>query len=502
MSDLTDPPSSYSSTETSIIGAAIILLNGIVGAGIISIPYVFKLCGFLGGPLVILLVAYTMLETSVLIVSVGVRESLVHYEEIAEKLFGVRGFYLAMYAMFMFPFFNMLAYLVIIGDGLPSVFAQLMHDSPPSRTFVIVSLSTFVILPMCLFRYMASLSLTATFSVSSVVIVAFILIIGGPVVASKQGVPLDEGDYSVVKPTFFQGLDILAFVFVNHHGTSLIFRSMKYPSIVNWRRAITFACRAGILLCGMIGIAGYSLFGKYTQGNILNNFDQHDSLISFARVIVSVSVILTYPQDCFVARYCILSIVRRHLAHPIPHPYTDSSISNAGVTSSALNNPLHGDAVSSLNEDAVAQPYQGEFSLIPSHDSAGDAQLLPAAESDDHDQLSPAWHLGVTLALWALTVVVAVLCKDLGVVNTLNGALAGSFIGFILPSAFYLKSHELEIRDSLANILSNNNSILEIVKAIILQQTTALFCVYAILAGLICSVVGLLSVFISSYISS
>ena len=79
MSDLTDPPSTYSSTETSIMGAAIILLNGIVGAGIISMPYVIKQCGFLGGPIVLLVVAYTMLETSVLIISVGVRENLVHY---------------------------------------------------------------------------------------------------------------------------------------------------------------------------------------------------------------------------------------------------------------------------------------------------------------------------------------------------------------------------------------------------------------------------------------
>lgn len=494
MSDLTDPPSTYSSTETSIVGAATILLNGIVGAGIISMPYVIRQCGFLGGPIVLLVVAYTMLETSVLIISVGVRENLVHYEDIAERLFGTRGFYLAMYSMFMFPFFNMLAYLVIIGDGLPAVIAQFMHDSPPSRTAVILIVSVFIILPMCLFRYMASLSLTAAFSVTSVVILAFILIIGGPLVASQEGVPLDQGNYTSFNATFFEGLDILAFVFVNHHGTSLIFKTMKYPSIMNWRRAITFACRAGILLCSMIGIAGYSLFGKYTQGNILNNFDQQDALISFARAIVSISVILTYPQDCFVARHCILSVIQRQLQHA-----HDISLSNdgddGGDTTTLLlsRNPLHSESASGVIDNVLPSPYQQNFPLSSPND--------PPLDLAPHHQLSDAWHLGVTLALWLLTVVVAVCSTDVGVVNTLNGALAGSFIGFILPAAFYLKSHEAEIRNALADTLAANHSMITVVKILLCQQTTAVFCVYSIVAGLMCSVIGLLSVIVSFLIS-
>jgi sodium-coupled neutral amino acid transporter 11 len=121
---------------------------------------------------------------------------------------------------------------------------------------------------------MASLSITAFVGVASVAVLALILIVGGPAEAYKQGVPVDPSNYTVIQPSIFEGLDILAFVFVNHHSTSLIFRTMKYPSIKNWRRAITYACRAGILLSWIIGIAGYLLFGTYTKGNILNNYGQ------------------------------------------------------------------------------------------------------------------------------------------------------------------------------------------------------------------------------------
>ena len=392
--------------------------------------------------------------------------------------------------MFMFPFFNMLAYLVIIGDGLPSVIAPFIHDSPPSRSVVILFVAIFIILPMCLFRYMASLSLTAAFSVSSVVILAFILIIGGPVVAYQERVPLDQGNYTSFNSTFFEGLDVLAFVFVNHHGTSLIFRTMKYPSIMNWRRAISFACRAGILLCSMIGIAGYSLFGKYTQGNILNNFNQQDALISFARAIVAASVILTYPQDCFVARHCILSVIRRQIQHARNTPASNDGVDGGDTTTILLStNPLHSDSVNCVDDDTIPTPYQRDYTLSSPKDP-------PIAEIP-LDQLSDAWHLSVTLALWLLTVVVAVCSTDLGVVNTLNGALAGSFIGFILPAAFYLKSHEVEIRDALSNIFASSHSTFAIVHVLLFQHTTAVFCVYSIVAGLLCSIIGLFSVIVS-----
>lgn len=284
MSDIVDPPSTYKSSEVSIVGAAAVLLNGIVGAGIIAMPFAVKQCGFFSGLALIAVAAYTLMETGVLIISVGARENLVHFEDIAEKLFGPRGYYLAMYAMFAFALGDMLGYLVIIGDGLPLVYQRFSSENDaPSRGLTIFLVALFVILPMSLFKHMASLTTTALVSVISVIVLSFVIVIGGPKEAEKQGIRISESDYSVVKSSAFVGADVMAFVFVNHHGAALVFKTMKYPSISNWRRATLLTCRLAVVLTAMVSIAGCLSFGASTESNILKNFTNkgnHIALLS------------------------------------------------------------------------------------------------------------------------------------------------------------------------------------------------------------------------------
>ena len=56
-----------------------------------------------------------------------------------------------------------------------------------------------------------------------------------------------------------------------------------------------------------------------------------------------------------------------------------------------------------------------------------------------HDRASSTQHVGVTLALFASSVAVAVSTDDLGVVLALTGGFSASVIGFIMPAALYFK---------------------------------------------------------------
>lgn len=196
--------------------------------------------------------------------------------------------------------------------------------------------------------------------------------------------------------------------------------------------------------------------------------------------MVSLSVILTYPQDCYVARHCALSIFRRLSSHR-------ARVSEETLIPVAQFNPLHEQpfGVSMVQSaPAAALPWTDESSVV----------AFASPSEEDRSDASSAPHVVATLALWTTTLVVAVTVTDLGIVNALNGALAGSLLGFVLPAAMHLRSHQEDARATLRSITQTSKSIPEYLYLVATLLSTQLFCVFCIAAGLLCCVVGVLSV--------
>jgi hypothetical protein len=197
---------------------------------------------------------------------------------------------------------------------------------------------------------------------------------------------------------------------------------------------------------------------------------------------------MTYPQDCFVARHCIIQVLRRLKVETLPEiPIQSADADDADDVETEVlfvTNPIHriqtpGNNRRELNETAIVH--------------------LPPENNDADESISPINHVGITVALWLLTVIVAIFSSDLGIVNTLNGALAGSMLGFILPAAFYLKSHEEDIKASYVQIVSNDPSTWGVLRGVLKNLSTACFCCGCIVAGISFSVIGLLSVALNFY---
>ena len=63
-----------------------------------------------------------------------------------------------------------------------------------------------------------------------------------------------------------------------------------------------------------------------------------------------------------------------------------------------------------------------------------------SAVADPHYRI----HCVVTIFLWFISISLAILFNDLGVVLALTGAVAASCLGYILPALLYIKSYEAE----------------------------------------------------------
>lgn len=106
---------------------------------------------------------------------------------------------------------------------------------------------------------------------------------------------------------------------------------MQYASLERWEKVTHISIAFAWVVAALFGIAGYATFQALSQGlsskravhidftfifivdgifidfksfsgDLLENYCWNDDLMNFARVLFSVSILLTFPIECFVSR--------------------------------------------------------------------------------------------------------------------------------------------------------------------------------------------------------
>lgn len=300
-------------------GAIANLVNCIVGAGIIGIPWAIAQCGVVTGVLCLLFVVYLLSQSGVLIVQLGLRERCYSLEDLAESLLGPFGFVWVASTMAAFAFGGMTAYIVILGDVLPPVLETVVPSSMSllySREIAVAVFSTVIILPLCLMRSMASLATASTLSVLADAVLIVIVLASGPSEASRQDIDrsYSTADLTSTKQGLFAGIGAMSFAFVCHHNALIVFQSLrsKDRQLAMWRRVVFAAEGLALLLSIALGVGGCIIFGPQVAGDIINEFESTGSAVCVAKILLAACMILTHPVECFIARHSILSMIERY----------------------------------------------------------------------------------------------------------------------------------------------------------------------------------------------
>lgn len=297
---------------SSVWGASFNFVNSIVGAGIIGIPFAIQQCGFIPGMLLLLLVAYLINRSVVMLVECGMRAGKFDLESLAEHLLGPAGYYLAVTSMMLFAYGGMTAYLVILGDTLPVVADFLFGPSFLSqRRASIGFFSTLIVLPLCLMRDLSSLSWTSFLSIFADAVLIVIILVSAASATKEQSEHFQPDDLGQMGITLFAGLGTMSFAFVCQHNSFLVFKSLRQPTLANWKQVAGISLSIAYALCLALGLIGFFAFYPYVEGDLLNNFPASYASVAVARALLAVSMLLTYPMECYVARHCVHSLMRR-----------------------------------------------------------------------------------------------------------------------------------------------------------------------------------------------
>lgn len=395
--------------HSTVWGASFNLVNSIVGAGIIGIPLAIQQCGFILGILMLSIVAVLIYHSVLMLIECGVKENKFNLEELAEHLYGVKGYYFALLFMFLFAFGGQTAYLVIIGDTVPQVADLLLPGSfLTNRNNAILFFSVLIILPLCLIRDISKLSWSSFLSISCDVIIIFIVLIIAPTVSKEQDTHFKASDVGEVNYDLFEGVGTMSFAFVCQHSSFIVYRSLQKPTFKNWNRVAMNSITFSFLISLVLGLVGFFSFYPFVKGDLLNNFPTSNISIGVSRGLLALTMVFTYPMECFVARHCLLSVMEK-IFHPV-----EEKVNIEG------------------NEGEIQFPR--------------DLETLIVEKKGFIEKMAP---YVISILLFVVTLSIALVTSKLGAVSALTGAVAASVLGYILPALLYLQSYREEVTKTL-----------------------------------------------------
>ncbi|CAD6233339.1 GSCOCG00007144001-RA-CDS [Cotesia congregata] len=290
---------------TSLPLASFNFINSIIGSGVIGIPYALHLSGFGLGILLLIIVAVLTDYSLILMVRSGHLCGEMSYQGLMRASFGRPGFYILTALQFIYPFIAMISYNIVVGDTVTKVIIRVTGIAESNifaqREVVILLATLLITIPLCLYRNVARL---AKISFLSLVCVAFILLaifIRMGTMSSLVPDRTDSWEFANLRG-ILPSIGIMAFAFMCHHNTFLIYESIERATQQKWDVVTHWSLFTSFIIASAFGIAGYVTFTSYVQGDLMENYCWNDDLMNLSRVMFSGTILLTFPIECFVTR--------------------------------------------------------------------------------------------------------------------------------------------------------------------------------------------------------
>lgn len=197
--------------KSTIAGCTANVINAVVGAGIVGLPYAVQQTGFVAG-IVLILFCGIMTEKSLrLLVETAKHAHVPSYETVAEAAFGRFGFLFVAINMFIMSYGAMLSYLMVVKDTFSAVFGVDPDDLPMKRAILFV-ISISIMVPLSSQRDMADLAKTSRINVCFDIIMVMLVLYCAPI---KESWAIFEWKNDIIRSdTIFIGLGVLSFAFV------------------------------------------------------------------------------------------------------------------------------------------------------------------------------------------------------------------------------------------------------------------------------------------------
>lgn len=323
--------------EGSVQGSCFNLCSATLGAGALSLPYAFHLCGWALGLAFLIVGALATVYSIHLLIRARNATGCTSYEELTVHLFGRGMGFLVELNIFIFCFGTAIAYIIAVGDVLEPVLemsglgrltqtdlatssgvvAPLNADQQKMlRVGSMVSFFAVIMFPLSLLERINSLRFTSLFGVLSIVYLVAVAVYCSVAELQTVGWQKSWGEAQSVVPDgmrMITAAPIIMFAFTCQVNVFSIYDELERASPRRMGKVTNYA----ILICFMVymlmGVFAYLHFGEDTQGNVLQNyFPTRDPMVIMAFAAITFTIVMAFPLLVFPCRYTIEVMLFRH----------------------------------------------------------------------------------------------------------------------------------------------------------------------------------------------
>lgn len=279
-------------------------INSIIGSGVVGIAYALRQAGFGVGIILLIMFAAITDYSLCILIKAGIATGTSTYQDLVQAAFGLPGFYVLTFMQFIYPFIAMISYNVIIGDTVTKVLVRIFSVPADSilgnRHFIVIMASLVVTLPLSLHRNISKLNKVSLTSLLIIIsILCFVIIQMGTFV---KVVPYSPDSYAFANRGITKAIGVIAFAYMCHHNSFLLFAALKDPTQRRWNRVTHISLALSCFIILLFGIGGYVSFHDFSQGDLFENYCKNDDLANAARLLFTLTIMLTFPIECFVTR--------------------------------------------------------------------------------------------------------------------------------------------------------------------------------------------------------
>uniref|UniRef100_A0A3Q3RN03 Putative sodium-coupled neutral amino acid transporter 11 n=1 Tax=Mastacembelus armatus TaxID=205130 RepID=A0A3Q3RN03_9TELE len=276
-----------------------------------GLPYALNQAGLPLGLLLLIAVGLITDYSIILLIKGGNLSGTNSYQSLVQSTFGFPGFLVISGLQFLYPFIAMISYNITTGDTLTKVFQRIPGVGPDhilaERHFVIFLSTLAFTLPLSLYRNIEKLGKVSFLSMVLTLTILIIVIIRAATLET-QILPTETA-WAFAKWNAIQAVGVMSFAFICHHNSFLIYGSLEQPTLANWSRVTHVSVGSALIISAAFAVAGYTSFTGYTQGDIFENYCRNDNLATFGRFCFGLSIITTFPLECFVTRELSANVI-------------------------------------------------------------------------------------------------------------------------------------------------------------------------------------------------
>ena len=197
-------------------------------------------------------------------------------------------------------------------------------SEPLSSAFVLVAITLFILLPMCLSQRLASLSIFSAIGTLGTLVTISTMILryldgsyleGGQFyddlsLNQRPSFGTDKGASAFL--TSFKSLTLVSILstgYVAHYNAPKYYYELKDHTTGRFNIVVTFGFLFAAITYTVVSTVGFLTFGENSMGFVLDNYSYRDPLATIARFGVAISVIFAYPLLFHGGRDGLVSLV-------------------------------------------------------------------------------------------------------------------------------------------------------------------------------------------------